>query len=47
LEGGWQLSDGFSSRACAVSCAEADPLNISIAAAASKSNFVIAKSLSN
>jgi hypothetical protein len=39
LEGGWQLSIGFS----ALSCANADPLNISVAAATSISNFVIGK----
>jgi hypothetical protein len=46
LEGGWQLSDGFSSLACALSWANADPLNISVAAAASITNFVIAKTSS-
>jgi hypothetical protein len=47
LEGGWQLSVGFSSPACALSCADADPLNMSVAAAASINNFVIAKFSSN
>src|SRR5450759_5412357 len=42
-----QLSDGFSSLACALSWANADPLNISVAAAASITNFVIAKTSSN
>ena len=43
LEGGWQLSDGFSPLSFALSCADDDPINIRVAAAVSTKNLVIAK----